>query len=166
MDRGTHILLINFLPEPVSFLLKPLLSIGLIGMTLSLGLLGLAFMETQALGGMLRWICVGGIFLYIASFAVSLGPIGWLLISEIYPLRVRGLAMSVATVANWTFNFVVALTFLTIVDKLGATGAFWLYAFFGIAGWLFCRFFVPETKGRTLEEIEGRLKEGVRLREL
>ena len=133
---------------------KPLLSIGLAGMVISLGVLGFAFKMEAALGGALKWVSVGSLLLYIASFAISLGPIAWLIISVIYPLKIRGLAMSMATLSNWFFNFIVALTFLSIVQALGASTAFWLYASFGIAGWFFCYFFVPETKGHTLEVIE------------
>jgi MFS family permease len=129
-------------------------------MVISLGVLGLAFKMTSTLGAALAWITVGGLLLYIASFAVSLGPIAWLIIAEVYPLRVRGLAMSVATVSNWGFNFLVALTFLSIVDAVGATGAFWLYGLLGILGWIFCRFYVPETKGHTLEDIEEHWRHG------
>lgn len=139
---------------------KPLLSIGLAGIVVSLGVLGFAFMEKAALGAGLKWVAVGSLILYIASFAVSLGPICWLIIAEIYPLRIRGLAMSVATVANWAFNFIVALTFLTLVNKLTPTGAFWLYAVVGIGGWFFCKFYVPETKGHSLEEIEDHFAKG------
>lgn len=139
---------------------KPLLSVGLIGIVVSLGILGFAFKEQAVLGAGLKWVAVGSLVLYIASFAVSLGPICWLIISEIYPLKIRGVAMSLATVANWAFNFVVALTFLTLVQKITATGAFWLYGVVGIAGWFFCYYYVPETKGHTLEEIEDHFVQG------
>ena len=96
-------------------------------------------------------ICLMG---YIASFAISLGPIFWLLIAEIYPLRIRGLAEGTAATFNWGSNLVVSLTFLTLLEKLGASLTFALYAFFSVASWLFSYHFVPETKGRTLEQIE------------
>ncbi len=145
---------------------KPLLSIGLAGMIIALGTLGLAFKEAAILGPALKWISVGSLLLYIASFAMSLGPVAWLIIAEIYPLRVRGLAMSVATFSNWAFNFIVAISFLTIVQALGASTAFWIYATLSIAGWFFCYFYVPETKGHTLEEIETHWAEGKSPREL
>jgi len=66
--------------------------------------------------------------------------------------------MSLATVANWTFNLIVASTFLTIIEKIGKAGAFWLYGIVAIAGLIFCIFFVPETKGHSLEAIEKYLK--------
>ncbi|MFA6349714.1 MAG: sugar porter family MFS transporter [Candidatus Omnitrophota bacterium] len=138
---------------------KPLLYIGMAGMALSLGVLGTAFHMVN-LSGMLKWICVASVLFYIASFAISLGPIFWLLISEIYPLKVRARAMSLATVANWGFNMLVAATFLTMTDKLGKAGTFWLFSLISIAGIVYCYFFVPETKGYTLEELEGRLHSG------
>jgi MFS family permease len=75
------------------------------------------------------------------------------LISEIYPLRIRGVAMGVATMTNWSFNLLVALTFLVLVDSLGPSFTFWLYALVSISSFLFSYYLVPETKGRTLEEI-------------
>ena len=98
--------------------------------------------------------------LYVGAFAIGLGPVFWLLISEIYPLKIRGLAMSVATAANWGANLLVALTFLTLIQILGRPMTFWFYGAAGIAAWLFAWFRVPETKGRTLEEIEAHWQAG------
>jgi hypothetical protein len=92
---------------------------------------------------------------YVAAFAISLGPIFWLLIAEIYPLKIRGLAEGTAATFNWASNFVVSLTFLTLVERLGASSTFLLYAFASVASWLFSYYLVPETKGRTLEQIEA-----------
>jgi sugar porter (SP) family MFS transporter len=133
---------------------RPLLIIGLIGMSVSLALLGLVFATGGAGGaaGLLATVCLG---LYIASFAISLGPVFWLMISEIYPLNIRGKAMSVASFANWGSNFLVALTFPVLLATLGGAGSFWLFAALGIVAWFFVYFRVPETKGRTLEEIEA-----------
>lgn len=144
---------------------KPLLYWGMSGMIVSLGILGLAF-KVPTLGAGLKWVAVGSLIVYIASFAVSLGPIFWLIIAEIYPLKIRGRAMSLATVTNWGFNMFVAATFLTLIQRLGPSGAFWLYAVLGIGGLFFTYFFVPETKGRTLEEIESYLHSGRKLKEL
>lgn len=138
---------------------KPLLYIGLIGMAVSLGALGTAF-ALPALSAHLKWVAVASVICYIASFAVSLGPICWLIIAEIYPLNVRGRAMSIATLSNWGFNFIVASTFLTLTEKLGKCGAFWLYALVCAAGIVYTKFFVPETKGITLEKIEAYLRSG------
>jgi len=136
---------------------KPLLYIGMTGMAISLGVLGLAF-HLPAFASSAKMITVISVVFYIASFAISLGPIFWLIISEIYPLNIRGRAMSLATVANWGFNAVVASTFLTMTEKLGKAGAFWFYAVVCVAGIIFCYLFVPETKGHTLEEIETYLR--------
>ena len=133
---------------------KPLLLIGLVGMVISLALLGIVF-STGATGGaagLLATVCLG---LYIASFAISLGPVFWLMISEIYPLRIRGSAMSVASIANWGSNFLVALMFPVLLAALGGATLFWLFAVIGIVAWVFIYFRVPETKNRTLEEIEA-----------
>jgi len=144
---------------------KPLLYIGLTGMTISLFILGFAF-TLPSLSAALKIIAMLSVMSYIAFFAISLGPIFWLIISEIYPLRVRGRAMSLATVGNWTFNLIVASTFLTLTDKLGKAGTFWLFGILSIAGIIFCYLFVPETKGCTLEDIEEHLKSGKSMRSL
>ena len=103
---------------------------------------------------------------YVGSFAISLGPVFWLLISEIYPLRIRGMAMSVATMINWGANLIVALTFLTLIQRIGRPGTFWLYAAVGVMSWLFAYRLVPETKGKSLEEIEAHWRAGRHPREL
>ncbi len=133
---------------------RPLLLISLAGMTLSLFVLGLAFSLPQ-LTGSLGVIAVIVVMTYVGSFAVGMGPIFWLLISEMYPLRIRGRAMSVATVANWGANCIVALTFLTITQVLGKAPTFWLYGAISIGTWIFSFFLVPETKGKSLEQIEA-----------
>jgi sugar porter (SP) family MFS transporter len=138
---------------------KPLLYTGMAGMAISLGVLGFAF-HCHNLGGGLKLISVLSVVAYIASFAISLGPIFWLLIAEIYPLKIRGRAMSIATVANWGCNMVVAATFLTLTEKLGKAGAFWFYGAVCVIGIVFCYFYVPETKGHTLEKIEAYLRSG------
>ncbi|HRZ87639.1 MAG TPA: sugar porter family MFS transporter, partial [bacterium] len=142
---------------------KPLLYIGLVGMAASLGFLGYAF-QSAALSGAVKWITVASLVVYIASFAISLGPIFWLIIAEIYPLHVRGRAMSMATVANWLFNMLVAATFLTLIEKLGKAGTFWFFGIMSVICIAFSWRYVPETKGRTLEEIEAHLKKNTGMR--
>ncbi len=138
---------------------KPLLMTGLSGMILSLIILGLAFIQPDLLR-MHSWIAVGSLMLYVASFAIGLGPVFWLLISEIYPLKIRGLAMSIASVANWGANLIVAVTFLTLTQAIGKSGTFILYALVTIGALFFTHFLVPETKGRSLEEIESHWRSG------
>jgi sugar porter (SP) family MFS transporter len=133
---------------------RPLLIWGLIGMIVSLALLGVGFLTqtpTSALAST-SMICV---MAYVACFAFSLGPIFWLMIAEIYPLKIRSRAMSLAAAANWGSNFVVALTFLSLLDAIGRPGTFWLYAFVGVVALVFVLRLVPETKGKTLEQIEA-----------
>ena len=138
---------------------RPLLLVSLAGMALSLFALGLAF-SLPLLSGSLGWIAVASLMVYVGSFAVGLGPVFWLMLSEIYPLRIRGRAMSVGTVANWTANLIVALSFLTLTEVLGKPATFCLYGVVSIGAWLFALFLVPETKGKTLEEIEAHWRAG------
>ena len=144
---------------------RPLLLTGLAGMILSLGVLGLAFLLPN-LSSALGWIAAGSLALYVGSFAIGLGPVFWLLISEIYPLKIRGLAMSIASIANWGSNLIVALTFLTLIQVVGRPGTFWLYGLVGVGAWLFAYSMVPETKGRSLEEIEAHWRAGRHPREM
>ena len=138
---------------------RPLLLYGLAGMILSLGVLGFGFISPN-LSQALAWISVICVMLYVASFAISLGPVFWLMISEIYPLKIRGVAMGIATMANWGSNLLVALTFLSLLRSVGRPGTFWLYALIGVIGWIFVYKLVPETKGKTLEQIEAQWRGG------
>ncbi len=134
---------------------KPLLYFGLGGMVISLCVLGIGFHTNQT--ELLSVISLITLFIYIASFAYSLGPVGWLINSEIYPLYIRGKAMGVSTCANWLSNFLVTSTFLNLINLLGKSGTFWLYAAIGLIGLLFIWRYVPETKAQSLEEIEDTL---------
>jgi sugar porter (SP) family MFS transporter len=151
--------LVNVIMTVVSMLLieragrRPLLLTGIVGMIVSLGVLGLAF-QLSSRSTTLAWVAVVTLMAYVASFAISLGPIFWLLIAEIYPLRIRGLASGTAATSNWAANLLVSLTFLSLVQALGPSWTFWLYGLLAIAAWIFSYYLVPETKGRTLEEIE------------
>jgi sugar porter (SP) family MFS transporter len=137
---------------------RPLLLTSLSGMAIALALLALAFQLPQ-LASSLGMAVVLILMLYVASFAIGLGPVFWLLISEIYPLNVRSKAMSVATIANWGANLIVAVTFLSIVQALGRPGAFWLYAALTVGSVIFTYKLVPETKDRTLEQIQEEMKD-------
>lgn len=147
---------------------RPLLLVGIAGMVVSLAVLGagFAFGGAGPGEGLLGLITAVSLTAYVASFAIGLGPVFWLLIAEIYPLNVRGRAMSVATIANWAANFLITLTFLTLAGVLGRAGVFWLYALVGIVAWFFVFRLVPETKGLTLEAIEEHFKAGRHPREL
>jgi sugar porter (SP) family MFS transporter len=133
---------------------RPLLAVGVSGMVVALVLLGLAF-EVGSGGEGLASLAVIALMVYVAAFAISLGPIFWILNSEIYPLNARGRAAGLGTMANWASNFAISLTFLPLLNWLGSAPTFWLYAAVGLFTVFFCLRFVPETKGKQLEEIEA-----------
>lgn len=143
---------------------RPLLLISTVGMTLSIGALGVVFalVGGSSSGGSNLLGILTGISLmgYIASFAIGMGPIFWLMIAEIYPLQIRGTAMSVATVANWASNWLMAATFLGLVGLIGQSGTFIGFAVVGALAFLFVLKLVPETKGRTLEQIQAHFAAG------
>ena len=131
---------------------KPMLMVGSAGMGLSFILLGAAF-KFQLFSGSLILLFT---LLYIAFFAMTLGPIVWVVIAEIFPPRIRGRAMAIATVSLWLADFAVSLTFPVIADKLHESFAFWLYAGMCLINFFFIWAVLPETKGKSLEEIEKR----------
>jgi sugar porter (SP) family MFS transporter len=131
---------------------KPLLYAGLAGMFVALSALAYAFSQPH-LSGSLGPIALLSMMLYVGCFAFSLGPIVWLLISEIFPLQARGLGMSLSTLANWVGNFLVSQFFLTMVERLGRPVTFGLYAVLCIVTIVFVRAMVPETKRELLEQI-------------
>ncbi len=133
---------------------RPLLLWSAAGMAAALVVLGAGF-ATGGEGGFLALITGVSLMVYIGFFAIGLGPVFWLMIAEIYPLKLRAVAMSVATVANWAANWLVAATFLTLANTVGRAGIFWLYAAMGVLTWIFVWRLVPETKGKTLEEVEA-----------
>lgn len=140
---------------------RPLLYIGFGGAALSLGLIALGAW-TQA-----QWldiIAVAGLVIYIAAFAASLGPLPYVMMAEVYPRHVRALGMSVATLANWSLNFVVVFSFPVLVAAIGLGGVFAFYSLVCVAGLFFARRYVPETNGVPLEAIEAHLASGQPLR--
>lgn len=137
---------------------KPLLYAGLSGMTLSLYTLSLSFYLSQNLGYETKWISMVSIVIFVACFAFSLGPVAWILISEIMPLSIRGLAMSIATMSNFICNFAVALFFPMLLQKVGEPVAFTIFGIIGLISLFYVRKYIPETKGKSLEEIEKKWK--------
>ena len=97
------------------------------------------------------------ILLFISAFAMALGPIPWIICSEIFPTRIRGRAMSLATFTIWSACYLVAQTFPVLNDSpaIGPAKTFWIYGTCSLIGLLFVIACVPETKGKTLEEIES-----------
>ena len=129
-----------------------LLLVGLIAQVIALGAMGWMFKANT--GGISLLIAI---LAFIGAFAMALGPIPWILCSEIFPTRVRGRAMSVATFTIWTSCYIVAQTFPMLNDSkaVGPALTFWIYAACSLAALIFVFFMVPETKGRSLEEIEA-----------
>ena len=131
---------------------KPLLYAGITGMFVALTALSFAFAQPH-LQGSLAGIALASMMFYVGSFAYSLGPILWLLISEIFPLEARGLGMSICTLGNWLANLAVSLFFLTMVQTLGASATFAIYAALCVVTILVVWRGVPETKREILEHI-------------
>jgi len=138
---------------------RPLMIIGSAGMGLSLLAMGLAafFQKTEL------WMLLF-ILGYIACFALSVGPVTWVILSEIFPTRIRGRAMAIATVCLWVANYIVSQTFPMmdenqwLLDRFHHAFPFWIYGAFSAVLLVFVCLFVPETKGKTLEEIEKHWK--------
>src|SRR6185312_6646915 len=130
---------------------KKLFYFGLSGMGSMLVLLGLAF-HFGAAGWGLGVLAI--LLVYIGCYSLSISPLFWLMTAELYPNRLRGIGASTATVANWSANLLISVTFLSLVDALGKSVVFWIYAAFAAVGIVFVRFCVPETKGRSLEDID------------
>ena len=131
---------------------KKLFYFGLTGMGSMLVLLGFAF-HFGAAGWGLGVLAI--LLVYIGCYSLSISPLFWLMTAELYPNRLRGIGASTATVANWSANLLITLTFLTAVDALGKDVVFWIYAGFAAVGLVFVRFCIPETKGRSLEDIDA-----------
>ena len=135
---------------------KPLLYWGVGGMTASLFVLSLAFHAKGALGASLGLIAAGCLSVYIICFACSMGPIAWILVAEVFPLRLRSRGAAAATLGSGVSNFLVSLTFLSLIEFAGNSLTFALYGAFCVLTLLFVRYIVPETKGRELESISQR----------
>jgi sugar porter (SP) family MFS transporter len=128
---------------------------GTIGMAIALIVVAITFALSGAtLGHTAAIVAVVSLAVYTGSFAIGLGPVFWLLISEIYPARIRGKSMSVATMANWGANFVVAVSFLTLLNAISNAGTFFLMGFLSLVAVAYFWRKVPETERLTLEEIE------------
>jgi len=102
----------------------------------------------------ISWLALLSIFMYLALFAVGWGPLPWVLMGELFPPRARGQAGSIVTMVNLIFTFVISKTFSSITDMFRPQGTFWFYSAFCILSFIYTFFFVPETKGKSLMEIE------------
>ena len=135
---------------------RKLLISGTAGLLCGLMILAVYF-SSQALQNDAGYLAMVGLLVFIASFAIGLGPVFWLMISEIFPIGVRSKAMAVCTIANWGANFVVAQTFLSLGNLITRQGVFYLYAVLSVASLVFFVARVPETRNRSLEDIQAQL---------
>jgi len=161
---------------------RKLYFLGLSGIFVALVCMGLGFM----LPGAGKWFLVGSMLVYIAFFAISLGPLGWLIITEVFPTRVRGLGSSIGSLSNWGFNTLVVWTFYKMASAIGNVkdvvvpegndlsdicpscigSVFWIFAFVALVGIVWGYYYIPETKGISLEKIEQHWRDRKRPRDL
>ena len=135
---------------------RPLLLWGLFGMTLSLLVLSCS-LRFDLSSSWVIWTMIASLFAFVATYASSIGCIFWIVIAEIYPLHVRGLAMGVASSANWVANLLITMTFLSLLESLGPSNTFLCYDFVCLLSFVFCYRFLPETAQESLEEIESKV---------
>ena len=135
---------------------KPLMIIGALGMGISMFALGFSFFNSAV--GIFALLCM---LVYVAAFAMSWGPVTWVLLSEIFPNKIRGRAMAIAVAAQWVSNYLVSWTFPMmdknsfLIEKFNHGFAYWVYGIMAILAMFMVWKFVPETKGKTLEEMES-----------
>lgn len=142
---------------------RPLLILGFTGAAISLGMIAVF---TQLNGEIFHWLAAISVFLYIAAFAVSLGPLPYILTSEVFPLKIRGQGMSLSAASNWAFNTLVVASFPVLLEVLGISYVFLFYSAACVLGLLFAIRYTPETKGLSLEEIEEHVHSRQPLRKL
>ncbi|TCO09761.1 sugar porter family MFS transporter [Natronoflexus pectinivorans] len=135
-------------------------------MLLGSGALALIYMVLGAFYffGVTGWAVLLIVVMAIAVYAMSLAPITWVVLSEIFPNRIRGVAMAVATLSLWTASALLVLTFPFLNSAFGASGTFWIYGVICVAGFIYIYRVLPETKGKTLEEIEKDLNKDKKLK--
>lgn len=140
---------------------KKLALTSLFGVVVSLVILAWSFMggSSDPNNGFYGWLAIVGLSLYIAFFAPGMGPVPWTVNSEVYPQAYRGMCGGMGATVNWISNLIVAQTFLTVADLLGAGPTFLILAGIAVAAVVFVVVCVPETKGLTFEEVENMWKE-------
>ena len=133
---------------------RTILLAGMTGMALTMGLLAVAF-AVDDFAGAWKWVAVGCLFGFIACFAISWGWGFWVMAAEIYPLFIRGQAISIGNTIQWGANFVISLLFPILLASWGGAPVFGMLAGFGVLALLFTYRLVPETNGKSLEQIEA-----------
>ncbi len=145
---------------------RPLMLLGLAGMCVGLVVLGITFYLQKTGGGLMGYLSVASLIFFVAAWTIGPGTVVQLVISEIYPLSVRGIAMSAVTAVIWATYLIVTLTFLSLIDLLGRPDTFWVYAVLCVASFVYVYFSMPETKGLSLEEIEEHWHKGKSTRKM
>lgn len=145
---------------------KPIMYAGFVVMGLALLTVGMLFNADIAKNPHLGYPAIGALLVFIIGFAMSAGPIVWIICSEIYPLAGRDLGVTFSTATNWVTNAIVGMTFLTLLSNLGGGNTFLLYGGMNALFIIFFIFFVPETKGVSLESIEQKLLAGAPLKKI
>jgi sugar porter (SP) family MFS transporter len=160
---------------------RKLYFVGLGGIVISLVLLSTVFLLMNQLGEIGKWMSILFVFIYVAFYAISIGPLGWLIVSEIFPQYIRGLGSSLGSLSVWFFNTIVSFTFFKILrllsipgrelvidgERLGnPAGVFFFYGMIAVLGLIWGYYFIPETKGLSLEKIEQHWKKRGKPRDL
>jgi len=144
---------------------RPLLLTGLVPMIVSLGVLS-AMLSFSSPSQMTHWLSVVCLSEFVVFYAISLGLLPYVIMSEVFPAKVRGMGMGLATATGWGINCLVTLFFLPAAEWVGQGTVFGFFAAICAVSFVFSYFLVPETKGRTLEHIERNLYAGRPIREL
>jgi sugar porter (SP) family MFS transporter len=129
---------------------RKLMLLGNVGMSSALGILGISTLFFSAPG----WLLLSCLCLFMVAYSASWGMVVWVVLSEIFPLNIRGTALGIASTCLWLANIAVSLSFPLLLNMIGTGSLFLIYAVFGVLAFLFVYKFVPETKGKSLEEIE------------
>jgi major inositol transporter-like SP family MFS transporter len=132
---------------------RPMLITGLIGTTTSLLLIGI-FSNVLEGSPALPYVVLALIVTFLAFMQSCVGTVTWLMLAEIFPLRLRGFGMGVSVFCLWITNFLIGLSFPVLLDKIGLSTTFFFFSILGILGIGFVKKYLPETKDRTLEELE------------
>jgi len=144
---------------------RPVLFIGYAVMTASFAVLAI-IMQSGGQTGFAHFLALTALATFIIGFAMSAGPLAWVLCSEIQPLKGRDFGVTVSTATNWIMNMILTATFLSLIAALGQANTFWFYALLNLICIVLIWLYVPETKGITLEKIEANLMAGKKLRDI
>lgn len=155
VTKTTFITIATFLIDKVGR--RPLLLTSTGGMVFALAGLGFGLTMEENSQGKLRWalsLSIVATYTFVAFFSIGLGPVTWVYSSEIFPLKLRAQGVSIAVAVNRVMNATVSMSFISIYKAITIGGSFFMFSAISVVAWLFFYFFLPETKGRSLEEME------------